>query len=183
MIRINLLPVKAAQKKEKLRGQAVVLIVSMAIAVFGCAALYGTALKKIANENEAIAQKEGEIARLKKTIGEVSHFKKLQEELRGKLDVLEKIKLARSGPVRLLDELSLALPSKVWLVSYKETNGSISLNGLGLSEEVVAEFLRDLEESPYFRGVELKVIEQANQGGQRLQKFDIACQTETPPAK
>jgi len=185
MIRINLLPVKAVQKKEKLQGQLIVLAISVVFVLLGCFVLYGGVLKKINAENAAILEKEQEIARLKKTIGEVAHFKKLQQELRGKLDVLEKIKAARSGPVRLLDELSLALPEKVWLVSYKETGGAITISGMGLSEETVAEFLRNLEGSPYYKNVELKVIAQMTQGkdGLRLQKFDVTCQADTPKAK
>ena len=163
MIRINLLPVKAAQKKEKLRGQLIILAVSVILASAACVAVYGAVLSKIDVEKESIAQKEGEINRLRKTIGEVAHFKKLQQELQAKLDTLEKIKTARSGPVRLLDELSKSLPDKLWLVSFKESGGNITLSGIGLKEEIVAEFLRNLESSPYYQNVELKVIEQKSE--------------------
>ena len=180
MIRINLLPVKAVQKKEQLRGQLIILVISLVLASAVCVAVYGAVLTKIDTEKKAIAQKEGEINRLRKTIGEVAHFKKLQQELQAKLDILEKIKTARSGPVRLLDELSKSLPDKLWLVSYKESGGNISLSGVGLKEEIVAEFLRNLEASPYYRNVELRVIEQIGQGGQQLQKFDVTCQADKP---
>lgn len=181
MIRINLLPVKAAQKKEMLLGQLVVLAVSAVVVSIGCVGVYTSLLGKVQVEKERIVQKEDEIAHLRKAIGEVGRFKKLQKELRGKLDVLDKLKEGQTGPVHLLDELSKALPDTLWLTSFEESAGNVSLNGVGLNEETVARFLRNLEESPYYRGVELLVIEQVAQGGRKLQRFDVSCRVEAPP--
>lgn len=180
MIRINLLPVKAAQKKERLRGQLIIFGLSAALVAGSCFAVYGTYLTKVSNVKDEIATTEQDIQRLKKTLGEVAQFKKLQEELRGKLEILGNLKTARSGPVRLLDELGTAIPNRLWITSFKESKGSISIAGIGLNEETVAEFLRNLESSPYYQGVELKVIEQTAQGGQKLHKFDVSCRTENP---
>jgi type IV pilus assembly protein PilN len=183
MIRINLLPVRAAQKKEKLRGQVIVLIGFLVITVLICAGAYGSMQVRISGVNDEIRQNQAEIDRLKKTIGEVAHFKKLQEELRGKLDVLDQLKAGKIGPVHLLDELSMAVPDRLWIDSFKESGGKISINGVGLTEEVVADFMRRLDSSPYFQKVELQVIEQAGQGGRKLQKFSLNCNVESPAAK
>lgn len=181
MIRINLLPVKAAQKKEQLRGQLVILLLCVVIAAAGCAAVYLSLTAKVSAAREENARKEAEINRLKSQIGEVGRFKKLQEELQGKLNVLEQLKEGQSGPVHLLDELSKAVPDKLWITSFKESGGAISLSGFGLNEETVAQFLRGLDASPYYQNVELQVVEQTAQGGLKLQKFDITCRVETPP--
>lgn len=185
MIRINLLPLKATQKKERLRGQLIALAISTGLTLVGCFFVYGTLLTRISSEKKSIEDKENEIARLKKDIGEVAHFEKLQKELRGKLDVLDKIKAARSGPVHLMDEISMALPDKLWITSYKEKSGLIDVSGIGFTEEIVAEFLKRLEESPYYKNVELKLIEQKVEGKdqRRLQKFDLKCLSETPLLK
>jgi type IV pilus assembly protein PilN len=183
MIRINLLPVRANQKKDKLRNNLVVLIAALTLAVVGCGAVYVSMLTKISDARDVIAAKEAEIQSLKKDIGEVAQFKKLQEELRGKLDVLAKLKDGKTGPVHLLDSLGSAVPDKLWLTSFKETGGAVSMSGLGLNEETVAQFLRDLHASPYFTGVELQVIEQVTQGGTKLHKFDLTCRTTRPEKK
>ncbi len=181
MIRINLLPVKAAQKKEKLRGQLVILLACVVIAAAGCGAVYLSLLNKVDTVKEENLSRENEINQLKKKIGEVGRVKKMKEELQGKLDILEKLKEGQSGPVHLLDELSGRMPDKLWINSFKSTGGAISISGFGLNEETVAEFLRDLEASPYYRNVELLVIEQATQAGLKLHKFDIAARVDSPP--
>ena len=182
MIRINLLPVRAAQKKARLQGQLVVLVLSLVVTCLICGGLYTSVAVKISAEKKQIAKIEKEITRLKKTLGEVAQFKKLQKEFQGKLDVLAKLKEKKTGPVHLLDELSRVLPDKLWLSSVKESGGGVSISGVGLNEETVARFMRDLEASPYYQQVELKVTEQTKQGSLKLQKFQISCRVETPAA-
>lgn len=180
MIRINLLPVRAAQKKARMQGQLILLVLSLVFVCLICGGLYTSVAVKISAEKKEIAEIDKEIMRLRKTLGEVAQFKKLQKEFQGKLDVLAKLKEKKTGPVHLLDELSRVLPEKLWLSTVKESGGGVSIKGVGLNEETVARFLRDLEASPYYQQVELKVTEQTKQGSLKLQKFDIFCQAETP---
>jgi type IV pilus assembly protein PilN len=181
MMHINLLPVRAAQKKEKLRGQVVVLILSVLITVGVCGVAYAALLSSVDKVNKSIRVKEEKIRVLKKTLGEVTEFKKKKANLAEKLDILEKLKDGKSGPVHLLDELSLALPDKLWLESFKESGGTIDLSGVALSEEKVALFLKQLNQSPYYKDVELQVIEQKSQSGVRVSKFKVVAKVEAPP--
>ena len=183
MIRINLLPVKAAKKQEMLRGQLAIAILALVVVLLACSGLYVSLNFKVNAQKELVAQKEAEIESLKKKIGEVSQFKKRQAELRGKLDILEKLREGKSGPIHLLDELSKVIPEKMWLNSFKESGGNVVLDGVSLTEETVAQFMQALEASGYYRNVELKVVEQSNTKGNALQKFQIVCKTATPEKK
>ena len=64
-----------------------------------------------------------------------------------------------------------------------ESGGRVSLSGIGVSEETVALFMRDLEASEYYKNVELKVTQQKVQSGVKFQKFDISCRTEKTAPK
>ena len=94
------------------------------------------------------------------------------------MDILATLKSNRSGPVRLLDELSKLIPEKVWVSSFSESAGAISISGAGLTEESVANFMRKLEESPYYMDVELDVLEQKQVDGRDTQSFKIRCAVE-----
>jgi type IV pilus assembly protein PilN len=178
MIRINLLPVKAAQKKEQLRKQLVVSILTLILVVTGCFAVHTSLNSDVEKIKDEIARNDREINSLKKKIGEVDKYKKLQEELKNKLDVLEALKAAKSGPVHLMDELIESLPEKLWITDFKETGGSVSLKGFGLSEDDVATFMTNLEESAYYKNIVLKVMKQVEQGGFKWQNFELTSQTE-----
>ncbi len=179
MIRINLLPVKAAQKKEKLRGQLIVVFLVLVVTVALCGSVYMYFLNRVQDAQAEIDQKRFEISKLMKTIGEVNQFKKRQEELRAKLDVLDKLQAARSGPVHLLDELFKAMPEKLWLTAFSESGGTAKIEGIGINEETVALFMRSLEASDYYGNVELQVTQLILQEGNKFQKFSLVCKTTT----
>jgi len=113
-----------------------------------------------------------------KVIGEVNEFKKRQDDLRGKLDVLDKLEKSRRGPVIILDELYKAMPDKLWLEAFKESSGKANISGVATNEETVALFMRNLEASPQFSQVSLGVVQQAVKEGVKLHKFDLTCTLE-----
>jgi len=180
MIRINLLPVRAAQKKEMLRGQLMVVALAVVLICLGCVGAYLHINMKISEQRAEIEQKNNEINALKKKIGEVGRFKKLQEELRGKLEVLDKLKEGRTGPAQYLDELNNILPDKLWLTSFEEKGGNLSLQGVALNENFVAEFMRNLGNSQFFQNVNLVQTEQKIDQGMKLQIFQLTCTVSIP---
>jgi type IV pilus assembly protein PilN len=177
MIRINLLPVKAAQKKEMLQGQMIVVVLAMIVTLGICAVAYTYVTGEVEERQARIDQKQAEIQQLKKKIGEVNRFKKRQKALRAKLDVLDQLKASRVGPLYVLDALYEALPEKLWLTKFQEGSGRASMSGIGVNEETVAQFMRNLEESDFFSDVELKVTKQIVQDNIKFQQFDLSCKT------
>ena len=183
MIKINLLPVRESQKKEKLREQVVILVACGIFVIIGCVAAYTTILTKISQKNDAISEQTKIIEQLKKQIGEVEKVKKLQGELQAKLDILGTLKANKTGPAHMLDELSVATPERLWIDTFDNVAGVVNLSGMGVNEEIVATFLQQLEFSPYYMNVELQSLEQATIEGNKLQKFKVAAKEESPPAK
>lgn len=177
MIRINLLPVKAAQKKEMLQGQMIIVALAMVATLGICAAAYMYVAGEVEDRQARIDQKQAQIQQLKKKIGEVNQFKKRQKALRAKLDVLDQLKASRVGPLYVLDALYEAIPEKLWLTKFKEGSGRASVSGVGVNEETVAQFMRNLEASDFFDGVELKVTKQVVQDKIKFQKFDLSLKT------
>jgi type IV pilus assembly protein PilN len=177
MIRINLLPVKAAQKKEMLKGQLMVVILALIVTAGLCGAAYTYIAGEVEARQERIDQKKAEISQLMKKIGEVNQFKKRQEALRAKLDILDQLKAARVGPVYILDALYRALPDKLWLTRLQLGSNQANISGIGVNEETVALFMKNLETSDFFEGVELKVTKQIVQDNIKFQQFDLTCKT------
>ena len=177
MIRINLLPVKAAQKKEMLKGQMMVVVLALIVTAGFCGAAYTYIAGEVAGRQERIDQKNADISQLMKKIGEVNQFKKRQQALRAKLDVLDQLKAARVGPLYILDALYVALPDKLWLTKFQMGSNQASISGIGVNEEAVALFMRNLESSDFFEGVELKVTRQIVQDNIKFQQFDLTCST------
>ncbi len=188
MIRINLLPVRAAKKKETARQQTTIALVSIAGVLLIFFALYSVTLGKISGTKNEITSTENEIEQLRKKIGEIDNIKKLQAEVKKKLDILAQLRHEKTGPATRLATLSDAVPEKLWLTKYAEGTGTVSISGTAFSEELIADFMRRLQASADFTNVELQVSEQAEVSGVKLKKFDITCmlkrqKKEEPPKK
>lgn len=177
MIRINLLPVKAAQKKEKLKGQLMVVVLALIVTFGLCGAAYMFVLGEVEDRQARIDQKNAEIAQLARVINEVRDFEKRQKALRAKLDILDQLKESRVGPLYVLNALYEAIPEKLWLTKFAEGSGRATISGIGVNEETVAQFMKNLEESETFEGVELQVTKQIVQDQIKFQQFDLTCKT------
>jgi type IV pilus assembly protein PilN len=175
MIKINLLPVRAAKKKESTRQQLSIFLLSIVAVLVMCLGVYTVTLAKIKTAQDEVDKSEQEITSLKQKIGEINNIKKFQEEVQKKLDILDQLRRNKTGPATRLAELSDAVPEKVWLNKYVENGGNISLAGIAFNEDLIAELMRNLQASKDFMNVELIVSEQADIKGVKVKKFEISC--------
>jgi type IV pilus assembly protein PilN len=71
--------------------------------------------------------------------------------------------------------LSDAVPDKLWLTKYSEKETNISISGVAYSEDLIADFMRNLMASGDFASVELQVSEQFEVVGVKAKKFELIC--------
>ena len=180
MIRINLLPVRATARLDSVKRELVLVgaALSVMLLLMGSAYLVvGSQASDLRAENDKLQQ---EIANLKAIVVEVDEFEQKKEEYNRKLDVIAKLKAGQEGPVHMLDELSLATPEKLHLESLKERNQLIELGGLAVSNEIIAQFLTNLQRSPWFTNVELDGIDQVDVDGYKLKRFVVTARVVVP---
>jgi len=175
MIRINLLPLRAARKKETAIQQIVIFCASLAVVLVVIVSMYFHQKMKITITKEEISTATSKITELKKKIGKLEELKTLQIQVRKKLDILTQLRKNKTGPAHRLATLSDITPDQLWLTSYGENGQDIKISGIALSEDLLAGFMRRLEASEDFTGVELIVSEQSEQSGAKLKRFELSC--------
>jgi type IV pilus assembly protein PilN len=180
MIKINLLPVRVAKKKESARQQISIFCLSVVGVMVLALAIYLLTLAKISAANDEISKSEQEITQLKAKIGEIDNIKKFQAEVKKKLDILNQLRRDKSGPGIRLAKLSNAVPEKLWLTKYAESGGNVSLGGVAYNEELIADFMRNLQASGDFVNVELGVSEQVDIHDFKAKRFEISCSLKLP---
>src|SRR5258708_19072389 len=140
MIRINLLPVRAAKKREFGRQQIVLFALMLVLAGIGNWIWYSRVDSELSALDAQIARTKTEIAQLEKTIGEVKSIKEDKKALEDKLKILDTLKKGRTGPVKVMDELATLIPEKVWLTDYTEASGGVTLNGPAAAYQELSAF-------------------------------------------
>ena len=186
MVRINLLPVRANKKQETAKQQIMIFVLGLAGFLVACAGIYLFTLSKISTARQEIVKSEKEIAALKVKIGEIDNLKKLQEEVKRKLEVLDQLRKNKTGPALRLAHICDAVPERLWLTKFVESSASISLAGIAYNEELIADLMRNLMSSGDFSTVELQVSEQFEVVGVKAKKFELVCalkSAQPPPAK
>jgi type IV pilus assembly protein PilN len=172
MIRINLLPVRAAKKREFGRQQIVLLALLLVLVAIGNYFWYTRVDSELTRLDRRIATTRADIAQLEKTIGEVKSIKEDKKALEDKLKILDTLKKGRTGPVRVMDDLATIIPAKVWIVDYAEAAGGVTMQGRAASYEDLSSFSKKLKESKHFGNVTIKNARQAPDG---TVEWNITC--------
>ncbi len=158
MIRINLLTearAAAARKKTPFlpSGGRLNNLILLGGAAAGLLYIGVTALaltSKSRHLDEDIGRAQEEVARLKSIIEEVRGYEQKKASLESKIQLINNLKTNQRGPVRLMDEISRALPDLVWLTELTVSGNQVSLKGRTLSPNAVATYLENLKKSPFF---------------------------------
>lgn len=183
MIRINLLPVREARRKADLQQQLVLLGLVLGLTVATCLVAQFAVLASISSAEGRVAQLNSQISEFQSQLQQVEDFKKKASEIERKLDVIHKLELSRTGPVRLFDELASRTPQKLWITQLQAEGPRIQMKGMSLDTELIAEFLNRINDSPYLKDVELKSTELAESGGLKLNSFQVTAVLTNPEAK
>jgi len=163
VILINLLPHReAARKRQK---EAFFVSLGLAAAVGGLLAGLGYLWidGQIASQQARNSVLQSEIGRLDKQIKDIAGLQTEITALKARQQAVEDLQADRNLPVHLLNELVRQLPEGVYLMSLRQDNKGIAIQGVAQSNERVSELLRNLgNNSPWLGRPELVEIVASN---------------------
>ena len=180
MIRINLLPVRAARRREAVQRHLVLFAAGLAAIVAVGVITYGADRSRLGEIERANSALSSDIADLKKVIGEVDEYKLEEQRLAQKLGVIEDLRAKKTGPVRMLDRVASDIPDKLWLTELTEKDQKVTLKGVSINNEVIATFMNKMEDSIYFSDVFLVSIQARDEGDLKLKEFTVTSQLSVP---
>jgi len=188
MIRINLLPYRAARIKEKIKLHAFIYLgFSLFLVLAGTWFYldYDTKIKDLRKKQDELGKK---LASYKDTTAKIKTLEKTKADVDVKLEKINKLKKAKTGPVRLLDDIATSVPKdRLWLIALKENKGTLALEGTAMDNETVADFMNRLKSRETIKSVELVRTKQKQikELGLNLKDFALKCKTyafkEKPP--
>ena len=162
MIRINLLAVERDRGKKKAVtfgtgqkltiGCSIILVLALSFIGWRYVVLARASTKLDAD----ITSAQQETTRLHSVIQQVQQFEQRKAQLQQRVVLIEQLRKGQTGPVHMLDQLSRALPSMLWLTSLKQTGTDVIVDGKCTTLTGLSEFVSNLEASGYFkRSVEI----------------------------
>ncbi len=196
MIKVNLLPVRAARKKETFMNQiyvgVLVIIISLGVVGWRAYSMQGR-IKALEGE---ISQKRKELAELKDIEREVEEFKAKNKVLQDKVSVITSLEEGRDWFIRIIDHVSQSIPEDVWVTSMRMGgrsgrrgstgiyNAPVKLEGGAYRKDDIGYFISNLESNrEYVRSVSLGKISQKTERrvGGSYYSYDLTVMIKGPP--
>jgi type IV pilus assembly protein PilN len=192
VIRINLL----AAERERAKKKAVTFGTAGQKMAIGCSMILMLALlfigwrywalgRESSQLDAEIAAAQQETTRLHSVIQQVQQFEQRKAQLQQRVALIEALRKGQTGPVHMLDQISRAVPSMLWLTEVKQTADDILIDGKCTNQTGVAEFISNLEASGYFkRSIDIvsTTSEASTQPPGELIKFSLKATFRPPEA-
>jgi type IV pilus assembly protein PilN len=159
MPRINLLPWRDAQRKERKLAFLVSLgaaTVAALIATFGVNLYFNSLLSSQEGRNERL---RAEIRDLDKQIEKINDLEQQKQKFIARMQIIEKLQRSRPEIVHVFDELVRTLPDGAYLTAVKQNNARLKIEGVAQSSTRVSTFMRNIDSSQWLRNPELDIVE------------------------
>jgi type IV pilus assembly protein PilN len=179
MIRINLLPFRAARKKENIRRQISVFLLSFLLVTVAIIYYNMKLNSKMLDMNTRTEKITKELSKYTKINNEIKLIKKKSELVTKKTNVIKNLELSSEDAVRLLDAMTnMVIEKRMWLTMLETKGKTVNLNGVALDNKTVADFMTRLEDSKLFKKVKLETTKkQVFKKTINLKTFEITCES------
>ena len=155
MIKINLLPVKRTQLREKMKREVAIFVLIALAVVMGLKYHYEQQKKIIDQVRYRVSKVEDELKSLSGVGKKLAKVKKSKINLEKKLEIIKKLRITDYYPPKVLQQISELIPKKVWLKGIVQEESKVLLTGSATSNEEIGVFMTKLEKSGYFSEVDL----------------------------
>lgn len=164
MIKINLLRAEKKEvkpiitvkpeKKEKIQTSLFILLLLLTAVVILFFHLMVT--RKIESERRMLEELEMKKKELAGVLADIEKYNAQKKAFEEKIKVIEALKERQKVPVRLLDEISKKIPDGLWLKRLSFSADKVSISGRAFSNNIIADFISELEATGLFKDVTLK---------------------------
>ena len=180
MLRINLLPIRQLKKRAAAKNQIVFCVVfAFFIAILTVISLIQ--IHKISTIESSITELTKEQKRLAPEISAIDKLKKDKAEFERKISIIRQLKADSSLTVHILDDVANVVDnSRMWLTSLTQQGNVLSLTGIALDNQTVADFMDKLKTSPFIQSVELSNSSLRKISDRNLKEFSLTCAVSQP---
>jgi type IV pilus assembly protein PilN len=165
MPRINLLPWREGQRKERKLAFLVALGVAAlaaGVTAFASYLLYGSMIEGQQHRNEKLRT---QIKLLDKEIEEINDLESQKQKFIARMEIIEKLQRSRPEIVHVFDEVVRTLPEGVYLTAVKQNGMRLKFEGVAQSSTRVSSFMRNIDGSQWLRNPELEVVQTTKGSG------------------
>jgi type IV pilus assembly protein PilN len=155
--------------------------ITIAIALGAFYYTYNQAQRTAAQIKSDMVKAETENRRLAAVKAKYDQEQKVKENYERRVKVIDDLRANQSGPVNLLAMIGDTVNSTdaVWLVDMQDQGSSIKLDGTALSANAVANLIKNLQKTGFFKSVELNETTEGQTADVATFTFSLTCAKQT----
>jgi type IV pilus assembly protein PilN len=180
MAHVNLLPWRAERRKQREREFYMQLVAAFVVGIGALLVWMFWMDQRIDNQNDRNAYLQTEIKQLDVRIAKIKELEKVREHLLARKQIIEQLQADRSQMVHLFDELVKTIPTSARLTGLKQSGQSMSLDGVAQSNASVAEYMRNIEVSPWMGHADLRQTQNTHDASRMPYSFGLNVQLSKP---
>lgn len=180
MAKINLLPWRETERKEKQQEFLVMLAGGAAIAALAVILVHFQVHNMIKGQERRNTYLTNEIKILDDRIKEIKKLDATRRALIERMEVIQNLQATRPGIVHLFDEIENTLPQGVHLSNLSQSGNKIQISGRAESNARVSTYMRNIEKSEWMAQPKLSVISSNENDGKRLSEFSLSADQTNP---
>ena len=156
MIRVNLLSTNTgaaqprvlvpSEQRPAMIGLSMLLVTGLAIGGWW----YYINSQRASTET-AIVTAETRIEQLKEAMKLLEAARQKKAELEERISLIERLRTAKSAPVRMLDLMNESMTDGLWLMEIKQSATSVQIEGRAMSHTSITDFAQALQLSGFFK--------------------------------
>jgi type IV pilus assembly protein PilN len=159
MTRINLLPWRQRQRQRQQRGFLINLASAVVATLLALAGAHFYITERIDVQEARNQYLRTEIARLDRIEQEIRAMQRTEQQLIDRMEAIRRLQRSRPEMVHAFDDLVHLVPEDIYLVSLTARGQGFNLKGNARINNVVSDFMRELNQSPLFGEPQLRVIQ------------------------
>ena len=156
MAKINLLPWRDVVREQRKREFQFVSVGVAIIAVLVVVAMYMFFMQKLRDQEQANQSVISAIQDMDQQLKSLNGLQDRRNAIVDRMKLIQGLQSQRPVTVRLLDELARATPNNLFITEFSRNGNQFLIRGKAESPNTVAELLRNLEASAWFRNVFMK---------------------------
>ncbi|MGQ0644020.1 MAG: PilN domain-containing protein [Elusimicrobiota bacterium] len=179
MIRINLLPAEI-RADETRRQLAVLASAAGVLAAAGLLAVLALRINKANALQRDLVVANEELRKYEAIVQQVEQLQSTKNELQARRDIIQRLLKGRLLYPKFFEDFMSLLPAEIWVTSLTTTpqqaeSLSVAVNAQSTSNFAIADWLTNLQASPYCASVELGAIsaQEAEEGRAPILMFSI----------
>ncbi len=174
MARINLLPWREEQRKERQRRFLSTLLGTVILGIAVVFLVMTVFDQKINHQQLRNGVVKKEISKLEARIKKIDELERTRNRLISRKQVIERLQASRSMTVELLDNLAKSIPVGVTLVTVRQQGPNLELTGSSQSNARVSAYLRELETNSLFLNPQLGFVRTAQRAVTAIEPYEFS---------